>query len=103
MNRGTDDILNRLSGVESRPRALDRDARRGLMASLVVTAVSLTLAWTAGSVEPGSPADDRSAATHDPVGALERLRVDPESIGEATSPSRDGYETIDAIGPGRRT
>lgn len=112
MTPGVEDILDRLDGVEHRPRRLDRDARRAVVAVLLVAAVSLGLALSAGSagVEPAEPAD--SPASTDLLGAFERLRITPtvdapdlpnSDAPAATPETVDGYESIEAIAPGRRT
>ncbi|MFM1833315.1 MAG: hypothetical protein RLZZ461_1631 [Planctomycetota bacterium] len=102
MSRGTQDILDQLPGIESRPRRLDRDARRALGALLIVTVVAIGMAWQARSLEQ-SAAVDTAANARDPLGAMERLRVTPDIAEPATSATDDGYESIDAIGPGRRS
>jgi hypothetical protein len=102
VSRGTQDILDQISGIESRPRRLDRDARRALGALLIVTVIAIGMAWQARSLEPAA-AVDTAANARDPLGAMERLRVTPEIAEPATSTTDDGYESIDAIGPGRRS
>jgi hypothetical protein len=106
MSRETEAILNRLPGIESRSRWIDRDGRRALAALGAVTAIVAALA--AHSRESAEEAAARSiapvgAATVDPVGAIQRIRLDPDAAEKATSPPQDGYESLDAIGPGRRS
>ncbi len=102
MNRGTEDILAQLSGVESRPRRLDRDARRTLGVLAALTVIMFALAARSRDTAEVAAAEGATQA-RDPLGAIERLRVAPEVAEPATSPNDGGYESIDAIGPGRRS
>jgi hypothetical protein len=102
VSRGTEDILDQLPGIEARPRRLDRDARRALIALGAVIAVAVGMAWQARETNESATLEAASGGS-DPIGALERIRVTPESAETATSPSDGGYESIDAIGPGRRS
>ena len=102
MNRGTEDILAQLSDVESRPRRLDRDARRTLGVIAALTVIMFALAARSRETAEVAAAEG-AASARDPLGAIERIRVDPDSAEPATSATDGGYESIDAIGPGRRS
>jgi len=106
MSRGTQDILDRLSGVEPRPRWIDRDGRRTLGVIAALTVIMFALAARSrdtaeiSAAEAAVKIDD---PVGDPIGAIQRIRIEPGSAEKATSTPDDGYESIDAIGPGRRS
>ena len=102
MKPGTQDILDRLPGVESRPRRVDRDARRALGALVMVTLIASTLAVMAREGDDRTVLD-AAVPPSGPIDAIDRIRVDPESVEKATAGPEDRYESIDAIGPGRRS
>lgn len=111
MSRGVEEILDRLDGVERTPRRVDRDARRALIAVGVTASIFIALALLS---DPSVtvPESDAVPATADLFGAFERLSV-PATEAEApptetptdraTPPATDGYESVEAIAPGRRT
>ena len=111
MSRGVEEILGRLEGVESTPRRVDRDARRALIAVGVTASLFVALALLS---DPPVTVPDADAvpASADLFGAFERLSV-PTTDTEvpatetpadpATQPTTDGYESVEAIAPGRRT
>lgn len=112
MTREVEDILDRLDGVERRPRRLDRDARRAVAAVALVAIVSTGWALSARAPRIESAESDTATRTPDVLGAFERLRVEPSAdtpdlpISDsptATPDAVDGYESIEAIAPGRRT
>ena len=115
MSRGVEDIISRLDGVAPTSRRVDRDARRALIAVAAVATVFAGLALFASAERPGREsgvASGSEAASTDLLGAFERLRVpaseegrptDESSSDPATRPSSDGYESIEAMAPGRRT
>lgn len=105
----TEDILSRIPGVESRPRWIDRDARRAVLAVILVgSAVGLAAVLASppdASMVVDAPVRPMEA---DVSGAFERLRTpggieSESSSGEATGEGERGYEIKDAIGPGRRS
>ena len=115
MSRGVEDIIGRLDGVAPASRRVDRDARRALLAVAAVAAVFTGIALLPDSAGSGgaSPASDRDeTASTDLLGAFERISVPAAEEGRptdesptvpATRPTPDGYESIEAIAPGRRT
>ena len=102
MSRETQDILDRLPGVEACPRRIDRDGRRTLGVIAALTVIMFALATR--SRDTAEIASAEAAVTiGDPIGAIQRIRIEPGSAEKATSAPDDGYESIDAIGPGRRS
>lgn len=115
-DRFTNDIIDRLEGVEEKPR-LDRDGRHGLIAVLVVTVVLLaTISFEAivdRAMETSAvgvadraplvtPASIRDAVDRIQVPAAEdSSRVPGGSVETDTMPHR--YERIEAMAPGRRS
>ena len=83
------------------------------MAAVTTVFAGLALMATPAGSDPDASATSGSeAASTDLLGAFERLSVpaheearpkDESSSFPATSPPSDGYESIEAMAPGRRT
>lgn len=115
-DRFTKGILDRLDGVEEKPR-LDRDGRHGVIAVMVVTVVLLAMvsfeALLDRAGEPAAvgvadlaplvtPASIRDAVDRIQVPVpTDSSRVPAGSVETDTTPHR--YENIEAMAPGRRS
>lgn len=105
-----DGVLDRIEGLET-PRALDRDARRAILLTGVVTLlmIGVVILGMVGNDEDQSRAVVGPSIDPASVGeALRRLQVDPPSSQPSgpipATPEGDGrYESMDASAPGRRT
>ncbi|MAC20744.1 MAG: hypothetical protein CMJ23_13915 [Phycisphaerae bacterium] len=105
-----DGVLDRIEDLET-PRALDRDARRAILLTGLVTLlmIGVVIVGMVGNDEDQSTAAVGPSIDPAAIGeALRRLQVDspssqPSGPNPATPAGDDRYESGDASAPGRRT
>ena len=106
-----DGVLDQLDDLEA-PRTLDRDARRAIILTGVVTflMIGMVILGMVGNDEDQSRAVVGPSIDPASIGeALRRLQVDSPSSSQPSGPNPatpeggERYESVDASAPGRRT